>query len=336
MAIRTRLTEYFGIEHPIVLAPMTPAAGGALASAVAEAGALGLLGGGYGDRSWFAEESAKVTRRDVGCGFITWSVARDPDLFQAALERFPRAMMLSFADPALLAQRVKDAGIPLICQVHTLDQALRAMDVGANVIVAQGTEAGGHGLTARSTMSFVPDVVDAVSKRARDVLVLAAGGIADGRGLAASLMLGADGVLVGTRFWATKEALIHPAAKAKVVAASGDGTIRTSVYDVVRQREWPVGYTGRLLKNQFIERWHGREAELALIQQDELRKVEAASESGDYDTANVTVGESIGLVRDIPRAGDLIRRIAAEAAAQLALGRQNLFMSEAGSPRAAV
>ena len=331
MAIRTRLTEYFGIEHPIVLAPMTPAAGAALASAVADAGALGLLGGGYGDRSWFAEESAKVTRQDLGCGFITWSVARDPDLFQEALERFPRAMMLSFADPALLAKRVNDSGVPLICQVHTLDQALRAMDVGANVIVAQGTEAGGHGMTARSTMSFVPGVVDAVSKRAGDVLVLAAGGIADGRGLAASLMLGADGVLVGTRFWATEEALIHPAAKAKAVAASGDETVRTSVYDVVRRREWPVGYTGRLLKNEFIGRWHDREAELALIQQDELRKVEAASESGDYETANVTVGESIGLVPDIPRAGDLVRRIAAQATASLALGRQNLFMGEAAA-----
>jgi nitronate monooxygenase len=320
MAIRTRLTEFFGLEHPIVLAPMTPAAGAALASAVADAGALGLLGGGYGDRPWFVQEAAKVTRRDIGCGFITWSVERVPDLFGEALERFPRAMMLSFADPAMFAKRVKDAGVPLICQVHTLEQALHAVDVGANVIVAQGTEAGGHGMTARSTMSFVPAVVDAVSRRARDVMILAAGGIADGRGLAAALMLGADGVLMGTRFWATQEAIIHPAAKARVVAASGDETIRTSVYDVVRQRDWPAGYTGRLMKNEFIEEWHGREVELASIQKDELRKVEAAYEAGDYDIANVTVGESIGLVSDVPRAGDLVRRISAEATARLSQG----------------
>jgi nitronate monooxygenase len=328
MAIRTRLTEFFGIEHPIVLAPMVPAAGAALASAVADAGALGLLGGGYGDRPWFTQEAAKVTRRDIGCGFITWSMARDPDLFDEALERFPRAMMLSFADPAMFARRVKDAGVPLICQVHTLEHAFRAVDVGADVIVAQGTEAGGHGLTTRSTISFVPAVVDAVGRRAPNVIVLAAGGIADGRGLAAALMLGADGVLMGTRFWSTQEALIHPAAKAQVVAASGDETIRTSVYDIVRLRAWPPGYTGRLMKNEFIEKWHGREAELASIQEEELRKVEVAYDSGDYDTANVTVGESIGLVGDIPRAGDLVRRISAEAMERLSTGRQNLFTRE--------
>ena len=99
-------------------------------------------------------------------------------------------------------------------------------------------------------------------------------------------MLGADGVLMGTRFWATQEAIIHSAAKTKVVAASGDETIRTRVYDVVRRRDWPEGYTGRLMKNEFIEKWHGREVELAAIQEAELAKVEAAYEAGDYDTAN--------------------------------------------------
>ena len=183
-------------------------------------------------------------------------------------------------------------------------------------------------MVARSTMPFVPAVVDAVSRRAPDVLVLAAGGIADGRGLAAALMLGADGVLMGTRFWATQEAIIHSAAKAKVVAASGDETIRTRVYDVVRRRDWPEGYTGRLMKNEFIEKWHGREVELAEMQETELAKVEAAYEAGDYETANVTVGESIGLVRDLPPAGELVRRISAEATARLSLGRQNQFVGE--------
>src|ERR1700730_13648277 len=130
MAIRTRLTEFFGLQHPIVLAPMTPAAGADLASAVSEAGGLGLLGGGYAERALFMAEAAKVTRPDVGCGFITWALARDPDLYDEALARFPRAMMLSFADPAPLARRVRDAGVPLIYQVHTLDQALHAVDVG--------------------------------------------------------------------------------------------------------------------------------------------------------------------------------------------------------------
>ncbi len=138
--------------------------------------------------------------QEVGCGFITWSVEDDIDLFETALATRPTAMMLSFSDPAKLAPRVKRAGYLLICQVQTLEHAKRAIDVGANVIVAQGTEAGGHGLAVRSTMPFVPAVVDLVASRAPSVLVVAAGGIADGRGLAAALMLGADGVLMGTRF----------------------------------------------------------------------------------------------------------------------------------------
>lgn len=323
MGIRTRLTELFGIEHPIVLAPLALAGGAALTSAVADAGALALLGGGYGDREWFTKEYSTLIRKDIGCGFITWSVTKDIALFDEALRRFPRAMMLSFSDPTHLGRRVKDANVPLICQVQTLAQALQAVDAGADVVVAQGTEAGGHGMSARSTMSFVPEVADAVARRAPNVLVLAAGGIADGRGLAASLMLGADGVVMGTRFWATQEAIVHAAAKSSGMTASGDDTVRTRVYDVVRRKDWPEGYTARLLQNSFIEKWHGRESDLAKMQHEALSRVETASIAGDFEIANVTVGESIGLVRDIPRAGELVRRISAEAARSLEHGYQN-------------
>ncbi|MEZ2408849.1 NAD(P)H-dependent flavin oxidoreductase [Bosea sp. RCC_152_1] len=311
--ISTRLTQFFGIEHPIILAPMTPAAGGALASAVSQAGALGLLGGGYADRSWYEEETRNITHHRVGCGFITWSAEKDLELFDRALTDRPTAMMLSFSDPGLLAARVKKAKVPLICQVHTPEHARRAIDVGADVVVAQGTEAGGHGLDEYSTMSLLPLVVDLAAKHSPHVMVGAAGGIADGRGLAAALELGADGVLMGTRFWATQEALIHPAAKLKVVAADGDQTIRTSVYDIVRQKEWPRGYTGRLLRNAFIEKWHGREAELQGLRAEELLKVEEAWSAGDYDTANVTVGQAIGLVHDVPPAAEVVARIMLQA-----------------------
>jgi nitronate monooxygenase len=317
MAIKTRLTDFFRLEHPIVLAPMDPASGGELASAVSAAGALGLLGGGYADRTSFEEQSAKVSRPDVGCGFITWALAKDPGLLDLALERHKKAIMLSFSDPAPYAPKVKQAGIPLICQVQTFEHAKRAIDVGADVVVAQGTEAGGHGLTARSTMPFVPAVADLIAQRAPHVLLLAAGGIADGRGVAAALMLGADGALMGTRFWATQESVVHRNAKEKVVTATGDETVRTSVYDIVRKKAWPADYTGRLMKNGFIEKWHGREDELRTLQQAELQRVEKASASGDCDTANVTVGESIGLVNDIPSAGELVKRISAEASACL-------------------
>ena len=313
MTLRTRLTEQFGIEHPIVPAPMAPASGGDLASAVAEAGGLGMLGIGYADREWFEKESAKVTHPNVGSGFIAWTLAEVPGILEEALARRPRAMMLSFTDPKPYARTVKDAGVPLFCQVHTIEHAKRAIEVGADVVVAQGTEAGGHGLNARSTMSFVPGVVDLVAKRAPDVLVLAAGGIADGRGLAAALMLGADGALMGTRFWATAEALIPEEAKRKILPTTGDETVRTSVYDIVKQKNWPGGLTGRNLRNTFTDKWHGREAELRAMRSEEVRKVTEAWDEGDFETANVTVGEAIGLINDLPRAGDVVRRTARQA-----------------------
>ncbi len=318
MAIQTRLTQTFDIRHPIILAPMDPASGGALAAAVAAGGGLGLIGGGYGGRERLAAEFALAGNQHVGCGFITWSMAQDPALLDLALERRPAAIMLSFADPAPFAPRVHAAGVPLICQVHTLEHARRAVGAGATVLAAQGTEAGGHGLHARSTVAFLPAVADLLARTSPDTLLVAAGGIADGRGLAAALALGADGVLMGTRFWATQEALIHPAAKQKILPADGDETVRTRVYDIVRGKRWPAGYTGRLMRNAFTEEWHGREAQLEQDQPERFAAFEAAHASGDYDVANVTVGEAIGLINDLPPAAELVERIAHEAEARIA------------------
>lgn len=324
MTLKTRLTEAFGIRHPIILAPMDPASGGALAAAVTSAGGLGLIGGGYGDATRLEAEFANAGNVRVGCGFITWSMAKKPELLDMALARNPAAMMLSFADPSPFADKVRAAGVPLICQVHSLEHAERALDAGADILVAQGTDAGGHGLSTRGTLTLVPTVADFVARKRPEVLVLAAGGIADGRGIAAALALGADGVLMGTRFWATEEALIHPAAKTRVLAATGDDTIRTSVYDIVRGRAWPREYTGRLMRNQFIETWHGREDELRAMAGEELKIVEAADRSGDYDKSNVTVGEAIGLLSDIPPAADLVERLVAEAEASIVATRKLL------------
>ncbi|MDB6144466.1 MAG: 2-nitropropane dioxygenase [Pseudomonas sp.] len=312
--IETRFTKAFNLVHPIVSAPMDPASGGVLAAAVSDAGALGLLGGGYGDHDWLVQEFKEAKDARVGCGFITWSMARDPSLLERALSYKPAAMMLSFSDPKPFASQIHAAGVPLICQVHTLDHVRRAIDCGAAVIVAQGTEAGGHGFSRQSTFTFVPEVADFLATHSPDTLMLAAGGIADGRGLAAALMLGADGALMGTRFWASREALIHPAAKQKVVEARGEDTIRTRVYDIVRNRVWPDEYTGRLMINQFIRRWHGQETELAALQAKEIEAVEAAWSSGDYEYANVTVGEAIGLINDIPTAAQIVSDTVSQAA----------------------
>ena len=148
--------------------------------------------------------------------------------------------------------------------MQTRRDAEHAIGCGADVIVAQGSGAGGHG-ERRSTFTLVPEVADLIAARSPDTLLCAAGGIADGRGLAAALMLGADGVVVGSRFWAAQEAEVSPRMHAAALAACGDDTIRSSVMDLARKLDWPQRYTARVLKNAFTERWHDREEELLAV-----------------------------------------------------------------------
>jgi nitronate monooxygenase len=186
---------------------------------------------------------------------------------------------------------------------------------GADIVVAQGTEAGGHG-AQRATFPLVPAVVDAVEP----LPVLAAGGIADGRGLAAALMLGAEGAVVGTRFLVSRESLLPSAAKALLCAAGGGETVRTRVLDLVRDYQWPDAFTGRALRNPFLERWHGNKAELAAVLEDERTRYARAVAEGDFETAGVFVGEGIDLVRDEVGAGALVRRMGSEAEGRLRQG----------------
>ncbi len=151
--MKTRLTEFFGIEHPIVSAPMALISGGKLAAAVTSAGGLGLIGGGYGDSAWLEREFGLADGARVGCGFITWSLARTPELLDETLQREPATVMLSFGELQPFAERIHAAGIPLMAQVQTLEHARRALDAGAEIVVAQGGEAGGHGMTVRSTFT---------------------------------------------------------------------------------------------------------------------------------------------------------------------------------------
>ena len=210
MAISTRLTQRFNIIHPVISAPMDVIAGGKLAAAVSGAGGLGMLGGGYSDDDgWFEREFDAAGNQAIGCGFITWALRQNPKILDAVIDRKPKAIFLSFDDPEPFASKAKAAGIAVICQLQTRADAERAIDCGVDVIVAQGTEGGGHG-GARATLTLVPELADLIAKRAPQTLLCAAGGIVDGRGLAAALMLGADGVVVGTRFWASQEALVHP------------------------------------------------------------------------------------------------------------------------------
>lgn len=314
MTLHTRLTEFFGIENPVLLAPMAEVSGGRLAAAVTMAGGLGLLGGGYGDADWLQRQFDEAQEVRVGVGFITWSLARNPELLGIALARRPATIMLSFGDPGEFADRVHRANVPLTVQVQTLGQARRAVEVGADVIVAQGGEAGGHGMSARSTFTLVPDIVDLVTKQSHKTLVVAAGGVADGRGLAAALALGADGVLVGTRLWASLEALVTPQAQQRAVDASGDDTVRTRVYDIMRQRDWPEEYDARLVINPLIEAWHRNESELLARLPEAVRTFTKAVVEQDFAVVTPLVGEAISLIHDVRPAADIVREMADEAA----------------------
>jgi len=319
MAIRTRLTERLHIERPILNAPMGGAAGGKLAAAVTAAGGLGLIGGGSADAQWLAHEFADAGNARVGCGFITWALATQPASLEIALPHAPAAVMLSFGDPRPFAPAIKDAGRLLICQVQDMRHAEAALDVGADMIVAQGTEAGGHG-ARRATLTLVPEVADLLARRSPDTLLVAAGGIADGRGLAAALMLGADGVLVGSRLWASPEALVHSNLQRAALAKDGDGTLRQSAGDVARGAAWPAEFTGRVLRNSFTDRWAGREDELRL-KAEALRPAYLQSVAdADADKIAVYVGEATGLMDSLVPAGDSVRAMAAQAEALLRSG----------------
>jgi nitronate monooxygenase len=318
VAIRTPFTELLGLTYPLALAPMGVVAGGELASAVSNAGGLGVVGGGYGDLAWLERELEIVSTRvrgNWGAGLITWSAT--PESVQLVLSYRPAVVFLSFGDPAGHAQTITDAGCLLICQVQDVDEARDAVALGAHVIVAQGTEAGGHG-ALRATLPLVPSVVDAVAPTP----VLAAGGIGDGRGVAAALALGAAGAVLGTRFCVAKEALLHPRAQQRLLSARGGETLRTRVFDIVRNIDWPAPYTGRALENRFLRQWQG--SEMALSEDGGAReRYRVAAEEADFDTAFVWAGECVDLLDRVEPAATIVDRIGAEAEAWL-LGAQAL------------
>jgi nitronate monooxygenase len=315
VTLRTRLTELLGTRYPILSAPISSLAGGAFASAVSAAGGFGSIGGGLADQplEWLDREFAAAGGQRVGCGFITWAMAKPPEVLDRALGHSPPAIMLSFGDPAPFIPPIKERGALVICQVHSLAQARAVLAAGADIIVAQGTEAGGHGGTRRATMTLVPAVADMVRASGRDAPVVAAGGIADGRGLAAALMLGADGVLMGSRFYVSEECLAPAAAKARVVASEGDDTLRTSVFDLARRWEFPPGINGRVLRNRFTDAWHGREAELLAASEREFARYYEAAAAGDYDVAHIHTGEVIDLIHAVEPAGAIVERVVREA-----------------------
>jgi len=314
--IKTRLTELLDIRHPIVLGGMSGATGADLVAAVSEAGGLGTLG----VSSMTAEEIRAAvenirarTTRPFGLNLLLFTV--DEDQIDAVVTARPRVIATAWPRPEddlrALAERAHASGAVYMHQVDTVGEATRAAEAGADAIVAQGTEGGGH-VGVMATLPLARMVIRAVPK----IPVVVAGGIADGAGIAAALMLGADGVLLGTRFLATPESPYPDGYKRAIVASDGHDTVITEIPDIVNGTVWPGAYA-RALRNGFIEKWLGREGELRRRWKEVVPTVRAARAAGDADRGTLLMGEDAGLIDSIEPAAALVERLAAEAEAIL-------------------
>ena len=318
--LRSRFTELFGLDYPLMSAPMALHSGGTLAGAVSAAGGLGSFGGVHpsGDPNWIRSEVAKIrerTGRPFAIGFITDFIPFVEPLFEASLSEAPALIALSFGDPEPWIERCKEAGSSVICQVQTYAHADLAVEAGADALVAQGTEAGGH----TGEMSLLP-LLAGVSAQHPQIPVLAAGGVGDGRTLAAAMMAGADGAWLGTAFLATPEAMeIDDVHKRLIVESDGADTVYTHAYDIVSGYPWPPGIGERVRRNRFTDEWADREAELRT-----KREEVAASRSGlsgiseeDVATREVLYGQSARFVTAVRPVAEVMRSICDEAERQL-------------------
>ena len=260
--LTTTFTELLGLGYPVMSAPMSNHSGGELAAAVSAAGGLGTFGGtnGFGP-DWLRQQIALVrsrTDQPFGVGFITHLIGADPTNFEIALEEKAPVVIFSFSDPEPWLGRARDAGALTICQVQSAELAELAIRAGADVLLAQGNEAGGH----TGQVNLLPLLVSLV-ERYPDVPVLAAGGITSGRALAGVLAAGAQGASLGTAMVATREAVEVPDSfKERIVASDGQDTAYTRLYDLLGDSPWPDGIAGRVYRNRLVREWDGRDAEI--------------------------------------------------------------------------
>lgn len=314
------LTALFGLRYPVIQAPMAYASGGELAREAARGGGLGMIGTGTrATPAWLDAEWAKLDGvQPVGIGFMTWAL----DLFEEhrlllahALTLRPAAVLLSFGDPRPYVPAIREAGARLICQVQTVADARVALAAGADLLVVQGTEAGGH--TGHVPMRLL---LSAVLEVAGETPVAAAGGIGDGFAAAGQMVMGACGVMMGTRFLATPESLYHPAAKERILRATESDTVLTRVFDLVQGIPWPAQYPGRALVNDFTAQWHGRESALIESMEQARAGYEAARGQADYRQLVIYAGQVAGQIQSLVPAAKLMAQIGADIAA----ARENL------------
>ena len=311
MELRTRICDLLGVEHPIGNAGMAGVAHTHLCAAVAEAGGIGTLAMTSVPTADIPGRVAAVqaaTNQPFSANFITWIVEQDPTVLDATLDTGVASITLSFGDPTPYVDRVHRAGALLMSQVQTLEAARQAVDAGADVIIAQGNEAGGH-TGVMPLLPFLPQVVDAVG----DVPVLAAGGIGDGRGLAAVLTLGAQGALMGTRFLASNEAESDwPELPNQVLAASADDTVWTKAIDIAQgggSSLWPEGIGARSIRTPWLDRWASHEDQLT----ESIAGDIGAANDGIGDATPAYAGPVAGMVTQREAAGKIIESVIADA-----------------------
>jgi NAD(P)H-dependent flavin oxidoreductase YrpB (nitropropane dioxygenase family) len=310
--IHTRICDLLGIAHPIVLGGMGTATTAPLVAAVSNAGGFGTLGTSAFNAATLDIEIGAIrerTDKPFGVNHLLFQIKED--MFTVTLRAQPKIAAFAWArkDQNLrdYFQRAHDVGSKVMYMAGEVPEALRAAEGGADVIVAQGTEAGGH-VGWMASLPLVPMIVNAVAP----LPVLCAGGIADGRGLAAALALGADGALLGTRFMATPEAPIHPNYKQAIVKSDGHDTVLTEIPDLATQRVWP-GAMSRAQRNKFIERWAGREWALRQNASEVAKQVAAARAAGDIENATLGFGQDAGLIDSIKSVREVVHEIVKDA-----------------------
>jgi nitronate monooxygenase len=310
--LSTPWSRAMGLRVPIINAPMGGVAGGRLAAAVTAAGGLGMVGmGTAGSTSSLHAELPQVTGT-FGIGLVDWVIRREPGLFDAALAARPVLISVSFGTDLSWVGRVHDAGIGAATQVYNSDEARRAQDAGVDLLVARGCEGGGHGEATIGTLPLLDAVLDVVS-----VPVLAAGGIASARSLAAVLAAGAAGAWLGTCLSVSVEALTTDAGRRALVAARETDTTSTRVFDIVRRLPWAERFPSRVLRNDFVARWSGHEDALA-DDPDAEGELATAIVADDRRTAPVDAGQGVGMVTGVAPAGQIIERLCAGAQELLA------------------
>ncbi len=326
MTLRTAICDVLCVEHPVGNAGMAGVAHAGLCAAVADAGGIGAIAMGGASPTQVTERVAAVkamTDRPFSANFIAWLLEHDSSPLDAALDAGVASITLSFGDPAPYADRIRAAGSLLLNQVQTIEAARRSAEVGVDVIIAEGTDAGGH-TGVVPLLPLLPQVVDV----AGDVPVLAAGGIGDGRGLAAVLMLGAQGALMGTRFIVADEAESDwPRLPDQVLAASADDSVWTTAIDIAQGRgrsHWPSGIGARSIRTDWLERWAGHEDELADILADDRDADHAAGS----DPTPAYAGPIAGMLTRREPAARIVTSVAAEAADVLESSR-NLLLGQA-------